>query len=165
MLHRVYELADREAPNLPKPFHSIIPLSEILSEILGCGPSAKKVTAAYEELLAALGPELYILMDSPSRDIERLGGRLLAEAVDRMRESKVIRQEGYDGEYGVIRLFEEAEKANPRGQATLFEAPAETAPDEQERKPVFSSLPGRIRPMDRSRNLTRPFSLTRSSIR
>ena len=110
MLHRVYELADREAPKLPKAFYSIIPLPEILSEILGCGPSAKKVTAAYEELLAALGPELHILMDAPSKDIERLGGPLLAEAIDRMRETRVIRQEGYDGEYGVIRLFDEAEK-------------------------------------------------------
>ena len=94
VLHRVYELADREASKLPKPFYSIIPLPEILSEILGCGPSAKKVTVAYEELLAALGPELHILMDAPSKDIERAGGRLLAEAIDRMRESKVIRDGG-----------------------------------------------------------------------
>ena len=143
VLHRVYELADREAPKLPKPFYSIIPLPEILSEILGCGPSAKKVTGAYEELLAALGPELHILMDAPSKDIERAGGRLLAEAVDRMRESKVIREKGYDGEYGVIRLFEESEKATLMGQTALFEAPAETAPDEEEREPVFSSLPAR----------------------
>jgi uncharacterized protein (TIGR00375 family) len=141
VLHRVYELADREAPKLPKPFYSIIPLPEILSEILGCGPSSRKVTVAYEELLAALGPELHVLMDAPSKEIERAGGRLLAEAMDRMRESKVIREEGYDGEYGVIRLFEESEKATLRGQAALFDAPAETAPDEEERKPVFSSRP------------------------
>jgi uncharacterized protein (TIGR00375 family) len=143
VLHRVYELADREAPKLPKPFYSIIPLPEILSEILGCGPSAKKVTGAYEELLAALGPELHILMDAPSKDIERAGGRLLAEAIDRMRESKVIREEGYDGEYGVIRLFEESEKETLRGQETLFDPPAETTVEEQESEPVFSSLPAR----------------------
>jgi DNA helicase-2/ATP-dependent DNA helicase PcrA len=143
VLHRVYELADREAPKLPKPFYSIIPLPEILSEILDCGPSAKKVTGTYEELLAGLGPELHILMDAPSKNIERAGGRLLAEAIDRMRESKVIRKEGYDGEYGVIRLFEEAEKATLRGQAALFRAPAPTPMDEKEREPVFSSLPAR----------------------
>jgi DNA helicase-2/ATP-dependent DNA helicase PcrA len=143
VLHRVYELADREAPKLPKPFYSIIPLPEILSEILDCGPSAKKVTGTYEELLASLGPELHILMDAPSKNIERAGGRLLAEAIDRMRESKVIRKEGYDGEYGVIRLFEEAEKATLRGQAALFHAPAPTPMEEQESEPVFSSLPAR----------------------
>ena len=143
VLHRVYELADREAAKIPKPFYSIIPLSEILSEILGCGPSAKKVTAAYEELLADLGPELHILMDSPSKDIERLGGPLLSEAIDRMRESRVIRQEGYDGEYGVIRLFEEAEKMTLQGQTALFDVPAETGPNEVERSPALSSLPAR----------------------
>jgi DNA helicase-2/ATP-dependent DNA helicase PcrA len=143
VLHRVYELADREAPKLPKPFYSIIPLPEILSEILDCGPSAKKVTGTYEELLASLGPELHILMDAPSKNIERAGGRLLAEAIDRMRESKVIRKEGYDGEYGVIRLFEEAEKATLRGQAALFHAQAPTPIEEQESEPVFSSLPAR----------------------
>jgi ATP-dependent DNA helicase UvrD/PcrA len=140
VLHRVYELADRESPALPKPFYSIIPLPEILSEILGCGPSAKKVMGAYEELLASLGPELHILMDTPSQDIERLGGPLLSEAVDRMRESRVIRTEGYDGEYGVIRLFEESEKATLRGQKVLFDTPAETTIKE-ERTPAFSAFP------------------------
>ena len=143
VLHRVYELADREASKLPKPFYSIIPLPEILSEILGCGPSAKKVTVAYEERLAALGPELHILMDAPSKDIERAGGRLLAEAIDRMRESRVIRTEGYDGEYGVIRLFEESEKATLRGQEVLFGTPPETTMSEEERAPAFSPLPAR----------------------
>ncbi|MCU0596011.1 MAG: UvrD-helicase domain-containing protein, partial [Desulfobacterota bacterium] len=143
VLHRVYELADRETPTLPKPFFSIIPLPEILSEILGCGPSAKKVTAAYEELLARFGSELHILMDAPSSDIERAGGRLLAEAIDRMRESRVIREEGYDGEYGVIRLFEEAEKATFRGQTALFDAPAGERVEKPEAASLFSSLPDR----------------------
>jgi DNA helicase-2/ATP-dependent DNA helicase PcrA len=141
VLHRVYELADREEPKLSKPFYSLIPLTEILSEILGCGPSAKKVTAAYEDLLAALGPELHILMDVPSRDLERLGGPLLSEAVDRMRENRVIREEGYDGEYGVIRLFERTEKLTLQGQAALFDSPAETTPYEEEKELTFSSFP------------------------
>jgi len=143
VLHRVYELADREAPRLPKPFYSIIPLPEILSEILGCGPSAKKVASVYEELLARLGPELHILMDVPSKAIERAGGKLLAEAIDRMRESRVIREEGYDGEYGVIRLFEDSERAALRGQAALFEAPAREVVEKPEAPSLFSSLPAR----------------------
>ncbi len=143
VLHRVYELADRETSKLPKPFYSIIPLAEILSEILDCGPAAKKVTAVYEELLAKLGPELHILMDTPSKDIERLGGPLLAEAIDRMRENRVIRQEGYDGEYGVIRLFDKAEKMTLQGQTALFDAPMETAPSAEGRAFAFSTLPAR----------------------
>lgn len=120
VLNRVEELADRESPEISKPFYSLIPLNEILSEIYNCGPATKKVVSIYEELLSSLGPELDILMNADLKDIRDRGGMLLPLAIERMRTGKVIRQEGYDGEYGVIRLFNEAEKAELTGQATLF---------------------------------------------
>ena len=123
VLHRVHELSDRDEPRLSKTFYSLIPLGEILGEILDCGPTAKKVLSFYEDLLSALGPELHILMDAPLHEIERAGGPLLREAIDRMRGRRVIRQEGYDGAYGVIRLFEEAEKRTLCGQKALFSLP------------------------------------------
>jgi DNA helicase II / ATP-dependent DNA helicase PcrA len=110
VLHRVYDLSDRESSPPPLPFRSLIPLTEILSEVFGCGPSTKKVAAAYEDLLGRLGPEMVILMDSPPEDIDRAGGPLLAEAVRRMRASRVIKEGGYDGEYGVIRLFDNSDR-------------------------------------------------------
>ena len=109
VLHRVEELSDRDAPELSKDFYCLIPLTEILSEIFDCGPSTKKVASAYEDILATLGPELHILMDAHPADVEKAGGVLLSKAIDRMRQNQVIREEGYDGEYGTIRLFEEAE--------------------------------------------------------
>ena len=120
VLNRVEELADRDRPELSKPFYSMIPLTEILSEIYDCGPATKKVQTVYEDLLSALGPELNILMDAPLNDIRESGGMLLATAVERMRTGRVIRQEGYDGEYGVIRLFNKSEKAELTGQGALF---------------------------------------------
>ncbi|MBU2499399.1 MAG: UvrD-helicase domain-containing protein, partial [Proteobacteria bacterium] len=133
VLHRVFELSDRETPKPSKDFHSLIPLPEILSEILGCGPSAKKVTAMYDDLLVALGPELHILMDTPLEEIEEAGGPLLSEAIARMRKKQVVTQEGYDGEYGVIRLFNEAEKSALSGQIGLFGIPKGTG--RETRKP------------------------------
>lgn len=129
VLHRVYELSDRDSPPLSLPFHSLIPLPEILSEILDCGSSSKKVSGAYEELLAAMGSEIAILMDTPIEEIGRVGGPLLKEAIHRMRRNKVIRQEGYDGEYGIIRLFEGAEKGALCGQAALFTQPERRSKD------------------------------------
>ncbi|MBN2032121.1 MAG: hypothetical protein JW836_02510 [Deltaproteobacteria bacterium] len=110
VLHRVYELSDRKIPCGASPFWSLIPLLEILSEVLDCGPSSKKAVALYEDLLARLGPEIEILMRTSLDDINRAGGPVLAEAVLRMRENRVYKEEGYDGEYGVIRLFDRAEK-------------------------------------------------------
>ena len=43
VFHRVAELADRKTPKLTKNFYSLIPLAEILSEILSCGPNTKTV--------------------------------------------------------------------------------------------------------------------------
>jgi DNA helicase-2/ATP-dependent DNA helicase PcrA len=120
VLHRVSELSDRKAPKIFKDFYSLIPLSEILSEILCCGAETKKVDSAYEDLLSLLGPELAILMEVPLKDIKDAGGILLATAIDRMRQSMVIREAGYDGEYGVIRLFRKGEMADISGQKSLF---------------------------------------------
>jgi DNA helicase-2/ATP-dependent DNA helicase PcrA len=120
VLHRVHELADRSSPRLSKAFHSLIPLPEILSEILDCGPATKRVTGLYDRLLAELGPELAILMDIPPADLEAAGGPLLAEAIQRMRENRVIREGGFDGRYGMIRLFHAGEKGVTVGQTGLF---------------------------------------------
>jgi DNA helicase-2/ATP-dependent DNA helicase PcrA len=129
VLNRVAELADRDEPVLQRPFRSLIPLPEILSELLSCGPATKKVSTAYEALLADLGPELDILMSVSVEEIETAGGPLLARAVSRMREDRVIRQGGFDGEYGVIRVFDPAEMDALTGQGVLFE------PSKKARKP------------------------------
>ena len=120
VLYRVLQLADRSEPMLTEEFSSLIPLPEILSEILGAGPATKRVSAKYEELLNSLGPELYILMEAPADSIEKHGGPFLKEAINRMREGRVIKEAGYDGEYGKIKLFEQGELSALQGQSTLF---------------------------------------------
>lgn len=125
VLNRIYDLADREEPVITKEVHSLIPLTEILSELLGCGTAARKVMTQYELLLRDLGPELDILMKTPLREIENTGGGLLAEAIRRMREGRVIREAGYDGEYGRIHLFSSTEKAAFAGQLAFFPRPEE----------------------------------------
>lgn len=114
VLHRIDSLADRDEDEAAKVaakegFVSLVPLAEILSELLGVGATSKRVTAAYESLLAELGPELAILRTVPIEELERTDVPNLAEAIARMRAGRVIREAGYDGEYGVIRLFEPGE--------------------------------------------------------
>ena len=111
VLSRVIELADRPEgirPDGAADFRSLVPLPEIMSEILGAGPKTKAVLGQIDKLTAALGPELVILQDTPLDDIES-HSPLLAEAIARLRRREVIREAGYDGEYGVIRLFEPGE--------------------------------------------------------
>ena len=111
VLHRVMELADREEPVYPEGapgFYSLIPLAELLGEIVGTGPSAKEVSRRYAETVNRFGTELGLLLHTPLEEVCRYSP-LLGEAVGRVRKGKVIRKPGYDGEYGIIRVFGEGE--------------------------------------------------------
>jgi DNA helicase II / ATP-dependent DNA helicase PcrA len=118
VMNRIINLSDREdiseRPNR-LPFHSIIPLKEILSEIAGLGVNSKRIEKEYMSTLEKLGTELDILMEIPPEKIESQTSPALAEAIKRMRNREVIIKEGYDGEYGEIKVF------NP-GELSLFEA-------------------------------------------
>ena len=124
VMHRVEDLADRpeEAapPETAGTMQSLIPLPEILSEIHGVGPKSKRVARHYESLLGQLGPELPLLNSLPLEDIALAASSLVTEAVSRLRRQEVIRQAGYDGVYGTIRLFEDAELRRYTRGASLF---------------------------------------------
>ncbi|GAA3442894.1 endonuclease Q family protein [Planomonospora venezuelensis] len=107
VLSRVEDLADRAEgvrPDGAAGFRSLVPLPEIVGEVLGVGPQSKKVLREIDRLVTALGPELAILEDVPVDEIEACSPPL-AEAVARLRRGEVVRDAGYDGEYGAIRLF------------------------------------------------------------
>jgi uncharacterized protein (TIGR00375 family) len=130
VLHRVDTLADRSAaqaeaavPATAGEVKSLVPLPEILSELAASGPKSLAVERGYDRLLAKLGPELALLQAVPIEDIARAESTLLAEAISRLRAGQVFRESGYDGEYGVIRLFEDAELKRLTAGGLLFEAP------------------------------------------
>lgn len=112
--NRVNELADRDEKDLIPPHtagkaFSLVPLAEILAEIMQVSSSSKSVNNAYENLIQNLGPELDILMNIPIEDISKSDSTLLAEGILRLRQEKVIKKAGFDGEYGTIKLFEKSE--------------------------------------------------------
>jgi uncharacterized protein (TIGR00375 family) len=123
VMHRVEELATRKMGDKPQsahPFTSLLPLTDILSEVFQVGAKSKKVTEAYRTLLETLGPEFQILRKTPIKALDRDGPPLLAEAVKRMRNNQVHIAPGYDGEFGTISLFEEEERSHLFGQKSLF---------------------------------------------
>jgi uncharacterized protein (TIGR00375 family) len=123
--HRVALLADRAEPAAPPTagaVASLVPLPEILAELTATGVAAQAVTRAYDRVIASLGPELVILQEVPVEEIVR-AHPLLGEAIGRLRRGEVIREPGYDGEYGVIRLFAEGELDHPAKAQLLLEAP------------------------------------------
>ncbi|HEY2277190.1 MAG TPA: UvrD-helicase domain-containing protein [Streptosporangiaceae bacterium] len=141
VLHRVAELADRPdgyRPDGAAGFNNLVQLPEIVGEILSVGPKSKSVYRLIDRLVAAFGPELSILQQIPADDLARVGGSALGEAIGRLRRGEVIRDAGYDGEYGHVRLFQPGEL--DRAEA-LFDLP-EPAPAHPGQKLAPDAGPG-----------------------
>lgn len=129
VMHRVEELADRKAGVKPKrahPYTSLLPLTDVLSEILQVGPKSQKVARAYRALLERVGPEFDILRKTPLDALEENGPPLLAEAIRRMRDNQVQIAPGYDGEFGTVSLFTEEDRQHLLGQKALFAIPSKS---------------------------------------
>jgi len=123
VLHRVEELADRPEniyQEQKSPFYSIIPLTEILSEILKVGAGSKRVKQKYNVLLKKFGPELKILHELNNESLERSGISLLSEAIKRVRTKKITLLPGYDGEFGKAKIFSQEEREKLSNQRSLF---------------------------------------------
>jgi superfamily I DNA/RNA helicase len=67
-------------------------------------------------------------MDMPLDKLQEKGEAVLAEAIQRMRDRKVIIKEGYDGEYGVIKVFKDKETLDPKSQQGLFSSQKQGPP-------------------------------------
>jgi uncharacterized protein (TIGR00375 family) len=123
VLYRVDELADRPEDQTGKgrhPFHSVIPLVDILSEIFAVGPGSKKVQKSYEQIIHQIGPEFSILHTMDPATLEGCGIPLLGPAIQRMRAKEVSVSPGYDGVFGKVKLFSDQEKQTLGGQKQLF---------------------------------------------
>jgi len=132
--HRVCELADREIPCYPPgspTFSSLVPLCEVLGEILDVGPGSKAVLSLYSRLISQFGSEFKLLLEWPLDEIDRRSSPLLGEAIRRMRARSVIRTPGFDGEFGVIKVFAAGERDRLRGQLGLFGQPTGRKSDKQ----------------------------------
>jgi len=147
VLHRVLELADRSEPLFPPcspEVYSLMPLAEIVAELVGVGAASKKVGAAYARLIRLFSSEFQLLLETPLEDIHSQGLPLLAEAIARVRNNEVIRQPGYDGVFGIIRVFSEGERTRLAGQQNLF-AKQETSKKIRTTTPADHSLAGKKR--------------------
>lgn len=108
VLHRVETLADRPEGFRPPqaiPFKHLVPLNEIIADVLKVGKTSKKVQKEYDRMVQTLGPELEILLETPIERIASVAGREIAAAVKSVREGKVHVEPGFDGVYGKVGII------------------------------------------------------------
>ena len=101
VMHRVEELADRAEGEArggrEDPFRCLVPLPEVLGEIHGAGAKSKAVEAAFERIVARLGPEMEIL-DRPWK--KSCGWTPCWARRSPGARGKVLRDAGYTVSYG-----------------------------------------------------------------
>lgn len=113
VLTRLEKLADRSERFIdPKrvPFKSLVTLDSIIGEALDVGKSANSVKKEYRKLIKALDSEFNILLNADIKEIELNSKAEIAEGVKRVREGKLHIQPGFDGQFGVIKIFSDKEK-------------------------------------------------------
>ncbi|MCM8780870.1 MAG: endonuclease Q family protein [Candidatus Omnitrophica bacterium] len=124
VMSRVEQLADRPAGYVPSnaiPYKNLIPLDEIIAEAKGISKTSLTVDKDYRNLVANFGTEFDILLRVSEEELLKGLPAQIAEGVLRMRKGKVNIKPGFDGEYGIISIFNHDEKPkDSQKQLSLF---------------------------------------------
>jgi DNA helicase-2/ATP-dependent DNA helicase PcrA len=122
--YRVDQLANKSEhyrPAHPKVVEYIIPLPEILAQMKGLkSPDSKVVMEEYEKIIDKLGNEFDVMRKLSIDQIKDDGFAELAKTVEKVRKKEVTIEPGYDGVYGVIKLYaNEDERKQDKRQMAL----------------------------------------------
>jgi len=119
VMNRVIELADRNEEEVLRlrsgqafgiPFKSLVPLSEIIANAFNCGVNTKKVKEVYNKLIKKFGNEFNILLNISIEEIAEASEKIIGLAIERVRSGKIYVKPGYDGEFGVVKVFSDEER-------------------------------------------------------
>ncbi|MDD4661842.1 MAG: endonuclease Q family protein [Candidatus Pacebacteria bacterium] len=102
VLSRVRQLSDKK--EIKASFKNLVPLKEIIGEVLGVSSSSKKVSDEYQKLIEELGSEFNILLYEDIKNIEKVNSKI-SLAIKKVREGDICIIEGYDGEFGKVKIF------------------------------------------------------------
>lgn len=105
---RIGEIATYKTPHHPDhrpPYLHLIPLAEIIAKALGqMTPFTQSVSKHWDELIAAFGCEINVLIDTDIREIAKMTIPAITDAIQAFREHKVVIIPGGGGKYGTIEL-------------------------------------------------------------
>lgn len=114
VMYRVNQLADRPVDywdDARTPFVTLVGLEKIIAESFGIkSVKSKKVQTEYHRMIQEYGSELQILMNLDLKKVQGETSHIILEAINRVRNQSVTCSPGFDGQYGKVHIFSEAEK-------------------------------------------------------
>ena len=123
VMNRVLELSDRRVDEIKKlqkiPYKSVVPLAVILADVFNCGVNTKRVKRIYDKLIQEIGSELFILLEASTEKLQAVAGAAVARAIDFARRGDIFIKPGYDGVFGVVKIFKDGESSERVGQTLI----------------------------------------------
>ena len=132
VMHRVEELAGRSEADLKlttrevqgtkvkgiysdafpgrPPYIKLVPLQEIIAETIGGAPTAVNVQNEYKKLTNQFSNEFAVLLQISIPDIAKAAGEKIAQAIHKVREGDIVIDPGYDGVFGIVKIWGEEGK-------------------------------------------------------
>lgn len=107
-------------------YRMLVPLLQIIAEAFHTVPTSQKVVIEYKKLINSIGSEMKILTKVDTSEIAKVSGPKIAEGIDKVRKGDLVIDPGYDGVYGVVKIWREGEdlvkeEQNEAPQLGLFE--------------------------------------------
>lgn len=130
VMHRVKQLAEQNRPegylDSSRPaFTMMVPLLEIIAESVGSSVNSKKVIEIYQSSVKDWGNELKILNEVPVVEVAEKYGERLAEALTKVRTGDIIIDPGYDGVFGIVRIWPQEKENLRRNKAVKAKKPVD----------------------------------------
>jgi PHP family Zn ribbon phosphoesterase len=88
----------------------LVPLLEVVAEGMEATVLSQKVKDKYESLCRQFSSELDVLLKVPADDIRKFAGDKIAQSITKVRTGNISITPGYDGEFGVVKIWEEGEE-------------------------------------------------------
>ena len=107
VLNRIRELATEPVGFKPVgaiPYKSLVPLQEIIADVLGILVANARVKDEYGKLVKAFGGEFSVLLGPTAAELEKVTAAGIAQGIVDAREGRVELIAGYDGVFGHVKI-------------------------------------------------------------
>ncbi|OGG29676.1 hypothetical protein A3A63_03390 [Candidatus Gottesmanbacteria bacterium RIFCSPLOWO2_01_FULL_46_9] len=102
-------IGSKAFPKRP-PFVMLVPLAEIIAECIGSPVASPKVQTPYRQLTDTFGGEFSVLLNTSADELVKIAGERIAVGIEKVRVGDIVIDPGYDGVFGVVKLWREGEE-------------------------------------------------------